>query len=78
MPQRASETSTDQAASTAVLGKLPPAALTPDGEPGTAHTAPAAVIAPVGPDADATATAEADAIERPARPPARGWLRRLA
>jgi serine phosphatase RsbU (regulator of sigma subunit) len=77
MPQRASETSTDQAASTAVLGKLPPAALTPDRETDAEHTAPAAVMAPVGPGADAsTATAGADAIARATRPPARGWLRR--
>jgi serine phosphatase RsbU (regulator of sigma subunit) len=78
MPQRASETSTDQAASTAVLGKMPSAALTPDGELGTPHSAPAAVIAPADPDADTSTTTGTDAIEPAARPATRGWLRRRA
>ncbi len=77
MPQRASETSTDQAAGTAVLGKLPPAALAPDGEPGTSHAAPAVVPPAVSPEADASAAvAAADALERTVRPPGRNWLRR--
>lgn len=83
MPQRASETSTDQAASTAVLGK-PRSADVPGDEPGTEPAVPTAAFSAARPGSDgsvsgdSSAAAPAGHIQQAPRARVGGWFRRRA